>query len=375
VITRCVRTLFVIAALTWSTASCSASSGETPEVTPTSSAITALPRLFTICTASIPSDWATALSRSSVAVPFTFSPAALDPVGDIAYGYFQSGAEQGVVAVNLANGQYNLLYRMPANASGVGWMTFSDPWLAWEQGDAQDNLGNWSIQIYNTATKQYKQLATSQLSDGHYLTGQLAFPVAGHGYVAWSQPTSETSADLRVYRFASGQSLTIDSGRLSSPIFVANNLVWGKFAAGESQPSFQMVDADTLRSAAVPAALRQPRSIGYLAGSADYILWTDSTSALTTDQLASGRISKYTFVSDAGKHPFQFPTLVGHFVVWFTGSVNTVLDLETGKAFDIGLPSAITGADDTIVIGKIGATKTIVSAVHLTKTMGIQSCS
>jgi streptogramin lyase len=94
--------------------------------------------------------------------------------------------------------------------------------------------------------------------------------------------------------------------------------------------------------------------IGYLAGSSDYLLWTSGAS-LMAQRVSTGSITAYRFTSDALKHPFQFLMLAGHFAVWFTGYANSILDLDTGRAVDVPLPSGSAAGGDVIVVARTPA--------------------
>jgi hypothetical protein len=259
-------------------------------------------------------------------------------------------------------------------------MSYSDSWVTWEEGESQFNLGDWTIRALDTNTNKQFQLGSSKLPDGTFLSGQLAFPVTGHGYVAWPQPTSSSSVDLRIYRLDTGTVSTLDSGKLSSPVFAGRNLVWAKYSTVGGEPSIQMADADTLQPVAVPTTLVAPRPIVYLAGSPDYLAWTENLSKLVVAELSSGRQSTYAFSTNAMTHPFQFPMIVGHFLVWPTGYTNTVLDLHTGGAIEINLPGAVAGSNDVVVAAQIQAgikgsvTATTVSTIHLTQESDIPPC-
>ncbi len=383
-------TALLLALLSWSTVSCSTpsshtSSSATPRAdSPSAAKSPTQPpvKSISVCIGTMPSEWSTALSQGSVSLSnITFSPAALSPAGDVAFGYFQSAGERGIAAVNLATGRPNILSVLTPEASGVAWMSFADPWLAWAQGDSQSNMGQWSIELENVQTGEKLQIATSKLPDGSYLTGQLTFPIVGHGYVAWSQPTGQATADLRVYRLDSRQSLTLDSGRLSSPVFVGKNLVWAKYNGSDQQPSFRMSDADTLKAVPLPVAVASPQPITYLAGSQNYLVWTQGSSSLEAEQLGSGRLYTYSFTGNDLRHVFQFPMLAGHFLVWFAATVNTVMDLDTGNAFDVNLPSAVVGSGNEIVIAKNAsgikgaASSTTLSVMRLSPDTSIRSCT
>lgn len=360
--------LFV--ALSWSTVACS---------TTPSSALGAAPSV--VCLTTMPSDFTAALAQGTVQLPgMAFSPQAVDAGHDVAFGTLQMTSELDVAALDLRTGRLRVLAAMPPPATGVSWMSFDDPWLAWEQTNSNDNLGNWSIEVLNTQIGLQRRLATSRLPDGTILTGQLAFPIVANGYVAWSQPTSAWSADLRLFRFDTASVETLDSGKLSSPVVAAGRLVWGKFGANQTLPSLRMADARTLQTVSIPPTLAGPMPIGYLAGSADYLVWTSGDS-LAVERTATGAVQHYRFGSASLQHPFQFPMLARHFLVWFTGSSNTILDLRTGAAVDVALPSSVAAAGDEIVIartapGAKGAvTSTTVSWMRVTAASGLPSCS
>src|SRR5947209_7461324 len=45
----------------------------------------------------------------------------------------------------------------------------------------------------------------------------------------------------------------------------------------------------------------------------------------------------------------QFPTVAGHFLIWFTSVQFAVLDLDTGGGHDVPLPGAVLGSEAAIV--------------------------
>lgn len=332
-----------------------------------------------VCVRGMPSDWSAMFSQTAIALgQINFSPSAVDSADNVAFGYFQSGSKQGIAAVGLLDGKVRMLSQMSPQQSGVTWMSFGNSWLAWAQGESLTNLGAWSIQALDTVSGRRIQLATSKLPDGTYLNGQLAFPVVGRDYVAWSQPTSQNSADLRIYRLDTGQTLTLDSGHLSSPVVASNKLVWAKLDSGQTLPSFRMVDANTLNAVAVPGLLGTPRPIGYLAGSPEYLLWTTDNSTLIAADMGTGKLRK--FLSPDVMHPFQFPMIAGHFLVWFSGPLDAVLDLVTGGTFDLPLPGGAAGADNDVVITKSAAgskgttTNSTIATMRLTPATTIPGC-
>lgn len=243
--------------------------------------------------------------------------------------------------------------------------------------------GNWSIHAWNRNSGQKLQLATSRLPDGTY-PGDLAlsFPVAGDGYAAWSQPTSASSTDVRVYRFATGQYVSLDSGRVTSPVIAAHYLAWAKLSGNDMEPGLSFADAQTLKAVATPRELvgvhpahREASPVGfiYLAGSPGYLVWityrsdpTGNESSMGVDDLIARKITQFTSSTEV----LQFPLLAGRYLVWFGATVNEVADLRTGSVIHIELPSGIAAGGDTIVVSKQApgtkgvVTDTTLSIIH-----------
>jgi hypothetical protein len=339
-----------------------------------------------MCFNAAPADWLAAMSKSVATLDgVNFGPSSVDDQRNIAYGYFQTASQQGIAAVDLSTRKMNVVSVMTPSESGVAWMSYGDDWLAWAQGESHSELGIWSVQVWNTQTHEKRQIATSRLADGTYLTGQLVYPVVGHGYVAWNQPMSNTSADVRVYRFATSTITTLDSGYVSSPVFAGGYLVWGKkSAAADSLAEFRFADAATLDRVAGPAELSRASAATYLTGSSDYMLWiaiprvlSPNTSMMWVDALGTGRVTEY----GATNHVLQFPTIAGPYLVWFGGDKNSIVDLRTASGFDIPLPGGVAAGGDTIVVAKIAnlskisASTTTLSVIHPSRMSRLAACA
>jgi hypothetical protein len=341
------------------------------------------PRSAALCFSAPPADWSAALSKPAVTLPgVKFLPMAIDGVRHVVYGPFYTAQQQGIAGVDLETGTMSTIAIMSAEASGVAWMDYADPWLVWAQGESQYTLGNWTIQAWSRLSQEQVELASSRLPDGTYLENELAFPVVGHGYVGWNQPTNRSSVDLRLYVLGSHQSTTLDSGTLSSPVFAGHYLVWAKITGQQSDATFHFVDAETLKPVPAPAELSGPYRVSYLAGSPDYLLWiagasTASQGKMVVDDLATGRLT--TYASD-DTHYLQFPVLAGHFLVWYGPAGNSIADLRTGAAIDISQNGSVAADSDDIVVGTLAAgvkgaiTSTTISVLHPSTLSGLGSC-
>jgi hypothetical protein len=342
------------------------------------------PRSAALCFNAPPGDWSAALSKPAVALTgVKFLPMAMDGVRHVVYGPFETKQQQGIAGVDLSTGTVGTISIMSADASGVAWMDYSDPWLVWAQGESQYVLGNWTIQAWNRLTQEKVELASSRLPDGTYLGNELAFPVAGHGYVGWNQPTSRSSVDLRLYMLGSRRSTTLDSGTLSSPVFAGRYLVWAKINDGQSDATLQFVDAETLKPVPAPRELSRPNRVNYLAGSPDFLLWianasTASEEKLVVDELATGRLTTYT--SDE-THYLQFPVLAGKFLVWYSPAGNSIADLRTGAAIDISQNGSVAAGGDDLVVGTLAAgakgaiTSTTISVLRTSTLSNLRTCA
>jgi hypothetical protein len=386
---------FLLAVLVVGTAGCSTSqagqsaSGGSPTLG--SSRLAAQPRQ--VCFGPMPAQWSKLAGADAVLQNIEFSVMAVDGDGN-AYGAYKRGTEFGVAEFGA---RFTMIDSMPSSASGPAWMSYRKPWLVWVQGDSQYKLGMWSVHGWNSVTEEKLKLGDSKLVDGTYLENDLTFPVVGDGFVAWSTPTTETSGDVRLYRFDTHESTTLDSGHVSSPVIAGHNLVWAKFTTDQTKASFQMLDVRTLAPVAVPAPLKKPQPISHLAGSNDYLAWTayltgtspegapTFATSLTVDRLSTGQLTQYRLTEGDALHYFQFPILAGHFLVWFTATQNSVLDLQTGKGFDIKLPSSVVGNDHQITVARTsgggsklggpGPADTAVSTIQLSGNLAISSCA
>ena len=287
-----------------------------------------------------------------------FGAAAIDELDGVVYGGAWMGSRTIIASVALSTGRMNAV--APVSASGFGWMTYADGWLVWIEPGVLD------LQLWNAHTHEIRQVAAGpQLEGRSYLTGVLLGPVIGHGYMAWSQPVSPRSADLRIYELATGHVTILDSGDIGSPVFSGPDLVWAKRDAGAAHPRFVFADATTLQPVAAPAELRDPREIGFVAGAPDRLVWSgtpgSSNGTLFVYDLATGIIRTYT---ESG-HYFQFPQLAGPDLVWFGADKNSIVDLRSGAGIDLPLPGGVEAAGDTIVVDRLSSLKGSVSRTDL----------
>jgi hypothetical protein len=303
-----------------------------------------------------------------------FGAGAINEQDGVVYGGAWMGSRTIIASVSLSTGKTTEI--APMSSSGFGWMSSADGWLVWDEPGVLD------FQLWNARTHELRQVATGpQLEGTVHLTGSHD-PVIGKGYMVWSQPVSSRSADLRVYELATGHVTILDSGDVGSPVFVGANLVWKKWDAGAANPHFVFADATTLQPVAAPAELRDPREIGFVAGSAERLVWTGTPSTSSpnngtwfVDEIGAGTIRTYI----ASGHYFQFPQLAGPYLVWFGADKNSIVDLRSGVGFDLPLPGGVEAAGDTIVVDRLsgpkgGVSRTDVSVLHPTQLSSLGSC-
>jgi hypothetical protein len=212
-------------------------------------------------------------------------------------------------------------------------------------------LDNWSIHAWNQTTGASWVVSTSRLPDGTYVRGQQPLPVVRGTTAAWAQPIPSTTtgivmAEIRTVDLTTRKQSTLDSGRLSSPVFAGQYLAWVKIDA-DGTYGIHAVDAMSGQLVALPDRVRRTGAIGYLGGSSQYLAWsTNNNLELIVWQVGTTRY--YDMVMPDTRHYYQFLQIAGHFVLWYTGTGSSVLDLTTGAAFDISGGAA--GSPDVIVL-------------------------
>ena len=332
-------------AITMGSAACTGSPPQPATISPGKAssppASAAPPGPVAVCFGAMPADWTRRLHARSVISPAGtyFGPGGI--LGGAAIGQFNSASGSGIGLLDMTTGGLTTIARLPGPAGGIGAMDVDPPWVVWEELDSQNttqtNLNDWTIHVWNQRTGTAQLLATSRLSNGTYVTGQQPEPVVKNGVAAWAQPVPspdrDSGAEVRTVDLATGAVSTLDTGRVSSPVFAGPYLVWGKIDSS-GRYLLRVVDAENLRPVAVPGLLRDPGSLLYLAGSPQYLAWSSGDlNTLTVWPVGTGRLLRFT-QSNSGR-PFQFLQLAGHFVLWYTGMGSSVLDLRTGNAFDI----------------------------------------
>jgi hypothetical protein len=242
------------------------------------------------------------------------------------------------------------------------------PWVVWEQLDSQRDMSNWSIHAWNQDTRTSWVVATSRQGDGTYVPGPQPVPVLRHAVVAWAQPIPSgrgyVQAELRLMDLPSRQQSTVDTGRISSPVYAGPYLAWGRLS-DDGAYSLRAVEAATRRAVTLPDRVSRPASIGYLGGSPQYLAWTSQDQReLLVWRVGSTHYDHFT--SPDTRHYFQFLQIVGHFVLWYGGTASSVLDLNTGNAFDVH--GTVSGSPEWIIMAepvREPATKTSIVASRL----------
>ena len=336
-----------------------------------------------LCFGAMPADWARALHARSIttAKGVRFGAGAI--AGGVAYGQFNSAAHSGIGRLDFSTGRLTTILRFPAKAGGMGAMAIDPPWLVWEQTDSQTDLGDWSIHAWNLASGTGSVLATApRLINGDHILGYVPSPVLRNGSAAWAQPglgSGGYQAQVRVAKLATGKVSTLDTGHILLPVYAGPYLVWGKIDSA-GRDSLRVVDANSFRPVATPGPLRNPGAISDLGGSPQYLAWsTENANILTVWPVGAARVLKFT-QADSG-HPFHFLQLAGHFLLWYTGSGSSVLDLRTGNAFDV--QGALAASADAIAVdesttqpvpkGSFAATR--ISTLAIADMPGILGCA
>ena len=305
-----------------------------------------------VCFGTVPDAWRQALRAHSVPVPAGVTFVAGGTAGNSAIGQFYAPAANSIGQVDMTTGKVTTIARQPSGIGGMGAMASDPPWVVWEELDSQSNLNDWTIHAWSQARGTATAIATSRLRNGEFLAGQQPLPVLRGGVAAWAQPLPArggyTQAAIRVDNLSAGTVATLDTGRVSSPVYAGPYLIWAKISAA-GRYTLRAADAATLRPAAVPAVIAAPGPLTYLAGSPDYLAWgSGELNTLTVWPVGTSRLLRFS-QGDSG-HPFQFLQLAGHFVLWYTGKGSSVLDLRTGKAFDVN--GSVAASPGSVVVAE-----------------------
>lgn len=305
-------------------------------------------------------------------------------MGDTIVGQYVSRAESGIGSLNVRSNAFAKLSPFQPDSGGLASLVVEQPWAVWQQLDSNRGPG-WSLIALNSSTGERKVLASDHVVSGQLvLPGQAPIPAIRNGIVAWAEPVppADGTGPSRVVAvdLVSGLRRTVGTGTLSSPVFVGPYLIWGRKTPEGF--GFEAANADTLHIADLPGLLPTPRSVAYIAGNKDLLLWTSNQGdELYTFEIATRKLVQFTALPDA-RHRFQFPVLVGNYGVWYTGSRFSVMDLSTGRAFDINGSAtvgdgiiAVARPDAPVVKGQISMSR--VSEINVSKlpAMSATDCS
>lgn len=298
-----------------------------------------------------PAKWTTALQAHTVQLG---SGPAFDVMAvskGFAIGQLETRPFQ-LQMVNLVSSARTTISTFSPTAAGTGWIGADLPWVVWLQSESPYNGQDWSVHAWNQTTGVERVLATSRLSDGSLTRGQMPFPVVHNGVAYWAQPRSSTQqrpqADLQMVDLATGKTSILDSGSISSPVLAGSSmLIWGR-SDGASAYTFRAVDLVTLQPVALPDQLtRYDSTIGYIAGSLNYLVWNGA--GTVNEDLSFWKVGTSNFYHATldSNHPIQFIQVAGHFLLWYTGMTSVVFDLEGGSGFDT--KGGLAGSPETIV--------------------------
>jgi len=372
-------TAILLSLVVWSSSCSTPSPDQGPERLPNGSFPEVASRL--VCLGDIPPQWASTLhDGGSISLPDTML--GLGTVaGTKAFGQHRTSVDSGIGALDLTNGRFQKISTFDADVGGMGAIAVEQPWVVWEQLDSRRDLTDWSMKAFNLETGAEHVLANSHDSEGSKVVGQQPIPVLAGSLVAWSQPVSTANealeAEVRILDLRTFRHVTVDSGLVSSPVFAGPYLIWAKRDQSNAF-TLKAIDALTHEPVRLPSPLQRPGTVGYLGGSPDFLVWSDQT----TTRLSVWHLTTDTFTYfkvDDHSHYFQFLSLAGHFLLWFTGSSSAVLDLTTGNGFDFD--GTVAGSQERIALVKASATvkgtigSSEVASLLLTEAPELATCS
>ncbi|MDQ2912798.1 MAG: hypothetical protein M3T56_06025 [Chloroflexota bacterium] len=334
----------------------------------------------------IPDDFLQLFERQSHNLPQGVRLGLASPTlvtGEVVYGQFNSNSESGIGRIDLRNGEFERLVVFDPAASGVAWMAAEPPWLVWTLGNSTTNVADWSLLARNLDTGRTLTLATAKAPDGTFLFGQQPLPAIREGRVSWAQPLPKRGpnpeAEIHVYDLAAARDTVLATGRVSSPVYAGGRLIWASRSADDAKFSFQAVGGVDLRPIQLPERLRDPGSVLYLAGSAESLAWNADGGHAAIWAFDTSTYSVYQ--APDLKHQFQFLQVAGPFLLWYGGITSSVLDLRTGKGFDVAgtLAASAEGIAASDIVRASGSRATGFAAsrvglAHLSEAPRISTC-
>lgn len=319
---------------------------------------------------SIPQSWEAAFRRRTVTVGAAFAPLVVDQT--LLYGQVTTTSRTSIAQVNINTGQLGMIAGLPPSAAGVGAMAAAGSWVVWQEGDSAYQPADWRVRAWNSRTGAITLLASSAMSNGTFVQGQPPIVVLQGDHAAWAEPMGSTVYQITVVNLATGQRHVLVTGRASSPVYVGGYLLWAQEQA-DGSTFFRSVNAVTLKSVTLPTALRGPQSVLYLAGSPQYLAWSNqSSSALMVWRTGAPFYTQ--FLPQIPLPHVQFIQLSGHFALWYSGTADNVLDINSGKGFvgpvsPAGFATLLTGSSAAILETIDGAspskTDPLPSTVHV----------
>jgi hypothetical protein len=198
-------------------------------------------------------DKTVARSRSGEVIPL-----GLSADGQTAYVSTWAPGFSGVAALNLASGGIRKIqsYANPGADQADG--ASGGRWLVWEETVSLENLDNFTVYAWDSATGRLHTIGHSLDGPGRVPWPSPWHPPAVSGdYAAWAQgygPGGEV--EIRLADLATGQVRVIRQGHTQPPFFDGNLVVWPESDRPGAQTTLHAFSLATDRPAALPVVLR-----------------------------------------------------------------------------------------------------------------------
>ena len=81
-------------------------------------------------------------------------------------------------------------------------------------------------------------------------------------------------------------------------------------------------------------------------GSTDRLVWSSADAkTLFVWNRTTNKVLKFA-LDPTDQHAFQFMQLSGRYMSWFASQTNSVMDLDSGAMYDLGLATSVVAGDD-----------------------------
>lgn len=240
--------------------------------------------------------------------------------------------DSSLVAVDPRSGKERRIADVP-DGSVATWMHGDGTHVAWLLQPTDGYAPGWALYAAAAGGQPVHIAGDLDAKDGTVST-----PVLTGGRIVWlaSPKRDRGTATVHVADLTTGKVTTGATGTFSAVAAMGDVLVVSARTAGTASILFAF-DARTLGRRPLPSGLPTRAGVGHMVGTPDRLAWSSADSkSLSVWKRASNTVDTYT-LDPMDEHAFQFMQMSGPYMSWFASQTNSVMDLDSGTMYDVGL--------------------------------------